>query len=693
MTRLVRLCFALLLILLGNAAMAAERMMPSPLSKSDVASLKKTAKDKGTVKVIVGFRVPFAAEGKLRAADATAQRADIARATASFRARFAGAILRKPGSFRTYQSIPFAAIEVTPEELNRLSRDPLVASIEINRVAKAQLVDSIPMIRADEAHRSGFSGAGQTVAVIDSGVDKTHPFLAGKVVAEACFSASGWCPGGAMDSTAPGSGMPYPEAPSMHGTHVAGIVAGADSTSTGVAPQAGLIAIRAESDFGFLTSDILAALEYVFSRRNDFPIAAVNMSIGTDEVAPGECGAAEPAVELAMANLRSAGIATIVASGNSHETRGVSYPACLPSAIAVGAVSTKDWGDCLGRPEYGPTARDKVSCFSNTGSKLALLAPGSPIRSSALTNLFETHGGTSAAAPHVAGAWAVLKERKPGASVNDILDALSVTGVLVTDYRTGQTAPRIDVKAALDILNTNSVALSYTRKGGGRGTVNFSPAGTRAQCTGSCAIGYVPGTSVTLTATPVEGSVFGGWSGACTGTASCTVTMNEARAVTAAFSIPTVPLTFRMTGTGRGHVEFGGTINAAPSSSRCDADCLENFDIGTHLAVFPNVAEGSVFGGWSGACEGQSICYAVMNEAKSLTAAFVRETGSEQTLTYEKTGPGIGYIVFQTIGTKLNCVENCTSKYSPGTVVTVTALAEFGVGLQGLVRRLHGTRL
>ena len=673
MTQLVRLCFTLLLILIGNSAMAAERMMPSSLAKSDVTSLMKTAEEKGTVKVIVGFRVPFAAEGKLRSADATAQRADIARAAASFRARFAGAILRKPGSFRTYQSIPFAAIEVTPQELDRLSRDPLVASINVNGVAKTQLADSIPMIRADAAHNSGFTGAGQTVAIIDTGVDKTHPFLAGKVVAEACYSQDGACPGGATSSTAPGSGMPCPGSYCAHGTHVAGIVAGKDGTSTGVAPQASLIAVQVffRDGSGAMMSDIIAGMEYVYSRRNDFSIAAVNMSLGSGWVYPEDCSAEDTVTEAIMANLRSAGIAPVVASGNSHSTVGLSSPACLTSAISVGAVSTKDHGYCLENPKYGPTARDKVACFSNANSNLTLLAPGTAIRSSVTGTGFDVIGGTSMAAPHVAGAWAVLKQKKPSASLTDILDALKATGVMVSDYRTGQETPRIDVKGAADFLDLNAVKLSYTKVGTGQGMVSFSPSGNRQQCGGSCVVAYGSDQTVTLTATPAAGSLFEGWSGACSGMAPCTVRLNQARAVSATFSLPWFPLNFTKAGTGIGFVELINTPDNI--NSFCGADCAKKYNKGSVTFAVPYPAEGSLFGGWSGACEGLGHCEIPMNEAKNLTATFTREDGSEQTLTYEQTGAAGGQVLFRPFGTKPSCQGNCTVKYSKGTEVVIIA--------------------
>lgn len=682
MGALFRLCMTFIILLLGTQAMAAERAL-APVSKSAVPALMKTAQSEGTVRVIVQLRVPFATEGMLRAADAKVQRADIARAANSFQERFAAAVKRKPEAFRSYQSIPFAAIEVTPAELEQLSRDPQVVGITPNRTYTTQLAKSVPLIRADVAQKSGFSGLGQTVAILDTGIDKTHPFLKGRVVAEACFSSGGWCPGGTTSSTAPDSGMPCPLAKACaHGTHVAGIVAGSNATSTGVAPQAGLMAVQIFSplgDFGAQTSDgeIIAGLDYVYSRRNDFKIAAVNMSLGSGGIDNDFCESWNSGVEAAMANLRSVGIATVVASGNGFSTTGISDPACLPSAIAVGAVSSADWGNCVGDPAQGPTAADKVACFSDTGSKLALLAPGALIQSSIPGGGYASLWGTSMAAPHVAGAWAVLKQKRPNASVTDILEALNAAGVMVSDYRTGQETPRIDVKAALDFLDTNKIKLSYRKTGWGQGTVSFSPAGTRGRCGGSCVVAYEAGAKVTLTAAPAKNSTFDGWSGVCSGTGSCTVSLTQARSITAQFSIRQVPVAYTRAGTGSGSVAF---YNDDYRQAYCSGNCVEQFDSGSVISLIPEADAGSIFGGWSGACSGQNICVLRMDAARNVMATFRRESGSEQTLAYESTGTGNGQVTFQPVGTSYLCYGTCATRYSRGTKVTVTAAPdEFSV--------------
>jgi len=132
--------------------------------------------------------------------------------------------------------------------------------------------------------------------------------------------------------------------------------------------------------------------------------------------------------------LRSVGIATVIASGNEGYTDAIGSPACISSAISVGAT-----GD--GTRIEGNT----VAPYSNSSSFLSLLAPGDAIFSSIPGGGFATFFGTSMATPHVAGAWAILKQQYPTASVSDILNELRATGVKITDQRNGIEIPRISL--------------------------------------------------------------------------------------------------------------------------------------------------------------------------------------------------------------------------------------------------------
>jgi len=250
----------------------------------------------------------------------------------------------------------------------------------------------------------------------------------------------------------PGAGVNCSMSGCDHGTHVAGIAAGRGSTFSGVAKDAGIIAIQVflrmdNSSSGqcqtypcALTqiSDQIQGLERVYELRNEFKIAAVNMSLGGGKSTT-NCDGIYSSIKMAIDNLRSVGIPTVAASGNDGFPDGISFPACISTAVSVGAT----------------TKSDLVAPYSNSASFLSLLAPGDNIYSSVPGGMYDYKSGTSMAAPHVAGAWAILKQKAPTATVTEVLSALQSTGVPVTDSRNNLTKPRIQVDAALNAVGPN----------------------------------------------------------------------------------------------------------------------------------------------------------------------------------------------------------------------------------------------
>jgi alpha-tubulin suppressor-like RCC1 family protein len=159
--------------------------------------------------------------------------------------------------------------------------------------------------------------------------------------------------------------------------------------------------------------------------------------------------------------------------------------------------------------------------------------------------------------------------------------------------------------------------LTVIRAGAGSGTVTSSPAGIN--CGTDCSETYDSGSTVTLTATPVSGSAFAGWSG-CDGAtgATCTVTMNTARTVTAAFDLQRVVLTVSKTGLGA----VLGSVSSSPSGISCGTDCYEpfNFDTVVTLTASPSL----LVTGWSG-CDPASgaTCTVRMRAARSVSVSFL----------------------------------------------------------------------
>ncbi|HOE41643.1 MAG TPA: S8 family serine peptidase [Rhodoferax sp.] len=532
-------------VVLGNSLAIPLAASTDPSVSNALDKLRKKMAQTTAMRVIVGVRVPFAPEGLLAAASSAQQRIDIAAGHRAVLGKIP-ALAEKTDKSRLFETIPFMALEVTPKELEELAALTEVTSIIEDRPASFLLAESVPLVGGTSAWASGYTGAGQVVAVLDTGVDKTHTFLTGKVVSEACYSTNATnvvsiCPGGVTSSTSPNSALPYssgvcPSGQCDHGTHVAGIAAGKSASFSGVAKEASVIAVQVFSRFNSSTdcggsspcvmsysSDQISGLERVYALRNDYSIAAANMSLGGGSYSSQtDCDLDNYAIKASIDNLRAARIATVIASGNSSYTSSMGGPGCVSSAVSVGA--TWDSG-----------AVNTVASYSNSVSFLNLLAPGSMINSSVPTpaNSFSSWQGTSMATPHVAGAWAVLKHKASTATVNEVLAAFSSSGLAVTDSRNGITKPRINLPAALTALTPGvQFSLSVSKAGAGTGSVVSSPPGI--DCGAGCVASFSSGTAVTLTATPSGSSIFTGWSDACAGT-TCNLTMSTALSATATF--------------------------------------------------------------------------------------------------------------------------------------------------------------
>lgn len=161
------------------------------------------------------------------------------------------------------QTMPVIIATVNADTLAQLQQDPAVASVHVSRLFRHATSESTSQIGARALHASGITGAGSSVAVLDTGVDGQHSALRGQVIREACFSttneaygSTSVCAGGASMKSGSGSGVPCDVTLDAchHGTHVAGIVAGrevtqAGVTTRGIAPDARIIAVQVFSRF------------------------------------------------------------------------------------------------------------------------------------------------------------------------------------------------------------------------------------------------------------------------------------------------------------------------------------------------------------------------------------------------------------------------------------------------------------
>jgi hypothetical protein len=172
--------------------------------------------------------------------------------------------------------------------------------------------------------------------------------------------------------------------------------------------------------------------------------------------------------------------------------------------------------------------------------------------------------------------------------------------------------------ALTQVVNqAGSLGLSVTVTG--VGTITSSPAGI--YCGAACTAAFSSGTQVTLNETPANGWVFTGWSGACTGTGSCVVTMNATQSVMATF---TQQYTLSVS------IAGDGTVTGSPSSGiSCHPNCNANYISGTPVTLTPLPAQGWNFSAWTGACSGTGGCSVTMNSAQSVSATFVSSVGSQ----------------------------------------------------------------
>lgn len=186
----------------------------------------------------------------------------------------------------------------------------------------------------------------------------------------------------------------------------------------------------------------------------------------------------------------------------------------------------------------------------------------------------------------------------------------------------------VPMSAATTVSASFSVipqTLTLTKAGAGNGTVSSSPAGI--SCGTACAsanFAFAQGTSVTLTQAAGSGSLFTGWSGACTGTGPCTVAMNAARNVTANFAATRV-LTVAKAGTG------AGTVTSSPVGISCGSTCAASFIDGSTVTLTAVATSGSTFGGWSGGgCSGTgtTCTTSALTAATTVTATFNGSSGS-----------------------------------------------------------------
>lgn len=320
------------------------------------------------------------------------------------------------------------------------SLDNGIAKLWLDGRVEAALKDSVPQVNAPQAWAEGYDGKGAKVAVLDTGIDATHPDVKDRVLETKSF--------------VPGQDVVDRNG---HGTHVASTIAGSgaasDGVNKGVAPGAGLIIGKVLGDDGSgADSGIIEAMEWARAEGAD----VVSMSLGSSTPDDGT----DPMSQAVDTLSADGGPLFVIAAGNAYGAGTIGSPGSAGKALTVAAVDKQDQ-----RAEFssmGPLVR-------SYGLKPDLSAPGVDINAAAsqsvpgISGMYQSMSGTSMATPHVAGAAAILRQRHPDWSGRRIKDALMSTSKELPDHTPyEQGTGRLDVEAAVDttIEATGSVPVA-----------------------------------------------------------------------------------------------------------------------------------------------------------------------------------------------------------------------------------------
>jgi subtilisin family serine protease len=413
-----------------------------PAGRVHVVAQFREQDDPRAVLAAPGERRGAAIVRTLRATAAGSQVGTIAALHAAERAGSADSIV----SLWIVNAVSFAA---TPGTIRAVAARPEIATVAAELAIPAPeaagatdagpgVEPNVGLVGAPDLWALGFRGEGVTVAILDTGVDATHPDLSAQ-----------WR-GGANSWFDPYGQHASPTDLNGHGTQSAGIAVGRSSggSAIGVAPNASWIAAKVFNDGGSATSTAIhQSFQWVLDpdgnpATDDAPdVVNDSWTLGT----PGCNLDFEPD----LAALVAADVTPVFAGGNFGPGSGSSpSPANNPDAFAVGSV---DLSDAIA----ASSSRGPTSCGRSTAATYpALVAPGVNVRSADLYGLYATASGTSVAAPHVTGALALLRQAAPGATAEQARSALRAAardlGVAGEDSTYG--AGRLDVLAAYGLL-------------------------------------------------------------------------------------------------------------------------------------------------------------------------------------------------------------------------------------------------
>lgn len=321
-----------------------------------------------------------------------------------YRTRTPPPVLRAAQARRiaAFHLVPFTVEEAPALGVQTLADDENVDGIWLDRPVHTWLDQSVPLIGAPKVWDAGFKGGGIVICIVDTGVDASHPDLAGRLSITKDFTGEGF-----QDNNG-------------HGTHVAGIAAGSGAESKGkyrgVAPEATLIAAKVlKGDGSGLMSDVMSGVEWGV----DNGARVINLSLGSD----GSCDGTDALSQICDAAV-DAGVVVCVAAGNAGPAAStVGSPGCAFKVITVGASDRSD--RIASFSSRGPTADGRLKPdISFPGVAIASCRARGTSMGQVIDDFYTAASGTSMATPHCAGAAALLLNAEPQLTPQNVKDRL-----------------------------------------------------------------------------------------------------------------------------------------------------------------------------------------------------------------------------------------------------------------------------
>lgn len=308
-----------------------------------------------------------------------------------------------------FQLIAAEVLSITSAGIEALSQEEDVEYVWPDLPVHICLNTSVPKINAPQVWAAGFKGQGIKVAVIDTGIDDTHPDFAGRIVASKSFVG---------DSARDDNG---------HGSHVAGIIAGSGAKSggkyVGVAPEASLYVAKVlRANGSGAMSGVMSGIEWAVLEQK---VQVINLSLGGS----GSCDGTDALSTMCDEAVQQAGVVVCVAAGNEGpETKTVGSPGCARRVITIGA--TDDTDRIANFSSRGPTADGRTKpdiVFPGVGI-IAPQAAGTRL-GRVVEEGYVSADGTSMATPHAAGVAALMLQANPNLSAEQVKTLMMAAAV------------------------------------------------------------------------------------------------------------------------------------------------------------------------------------------------------------------------------------------------------------------------